>query len=863
MEHTITALRAAKLVADTIPVPYLGEAVAVALSIAELAKVCPVQGWTYTRLCWFVREERLTSHYVLTWQAVKDTRNDCRELAERVAKDTLGIYEQLRSCGTALDGGSASAPVEELLRFGSSLHSSTFIQEAELSCHVFSVLQRIRDRMERRKKKGIWSWVLKRSLISSEVAELTKELDHAIGRFNVKELIHIDHQISVIVGRQLNQDQHIEDSARVGEELIAMTRSISNAVATVQGELQSAAEANKFQLSLRDIELIEKLEDGEGSCTGVGSKARAIVRYRGELRRDGSRSAVIVKRFPTKDDNFMAEVERAKKLWHPNTTHFLGYCPDDSAPFLAYSMACHVGSFEALSRAVRGVEKFLWVMKATKQIQDALLYVASQSSDLQWTPDNDIEPITGGNDLIVTPDERVLLDVSQCKLDRLPNVVVLYEWTISLGSRTRKLIQELKQNPLANVVPHRRRSALCKLWRDFTSFTDFFTDEAVQWTSRRIVCPGECFLLSNKEVLDGLCYEDQLLYHTLTAVYHPAWLRPVTFKESASKKTKTSKGKKVRRKWQRVEGKERVYDIPATDLIHDGPQEYAAKERWRRYTVHDMDYGWCLQTQTRVRENGDCTGWFINQGIRLRDLPLDLGDLSIATGLNFTTQSYLVNMFDQSGRKKPPPTLYFYERVHQYPRASLDIDERLDWPWGYWSSDPDDKLEIERVQDSHRAREHSIAFLGVTEEGTFRWMQIVEDCLMCIDVRVEVEYCKYTPDQCMVLEEIQEAAIVEDMHEPDRWQSEPESDDESALEELWEEEQVQRDGNPKRRYEPESEEDSVRARHDKNRVATGLFWLRVDKKRRGVYSWDEWYRRLLTPIDFWRFVNVRDLITDG
>ncbi|KAI0351568.1 hypothetical protein OH77DRAFT_931272 [Trametes cingulata] len=165
-----------------------------------------------------------------------------------------------------------------------------------------------------------------------------------------------------------------------------------------------------------------------------------------------------------------------------------------------------------------------------------------------------------------------------------------------------------------------------------------------------------------------------------------------------------------------------------------------------------MEHDWELLTMTTVRESGDCKGWFLDQATRLCKLPLDFEDVAIgepisavneerrilivvriATALKFTTRTYLVHMFDKCGRTKPPPTLYFYERVHDYPRASLD--ERLDWPWGYWSTDPNDQSDIELIDDAHRARRHSIAFLGVAEDGAFRWMQIVEDAMFCIDIR--------------------------------------------------------------------------------------------------------------------------------
>lgn len=95
-------------------------------------------------------------------------------------------------------------------------------------------------------------------------------------------------------------------------------------------------------------------------------------------------------------------------------------------------------------------------------------------------------------------------------------------------------------------------------------------------------------------------------------------------------------------------------------------------------------------------------------------------------------------MFSAGGIQQPPPTrtLYFYEHVHDCPHATLAMDGQLNWPWGFWSTEADDRLEAERSEDAHRARgRHSINFAGVTDDGLYRWLQIVDGCMMSIDVR--------------------------------------------------------------------------------------------------------------------------------
>ncbi|KAH9884118.1 hypothetical protein C8Q73DRAFT_796355 [Cubamyces lactineus] len=816
MEHTLSVLRGAKDIAGALPIPYVDTAVGAALNIVELAK------------------------------EVKDAKEECKDLAERAAKYTREIYDQLKKYEKALDGQSDTEPLEELLR----------------------TLQQIEDRMARyagKSEKGAKRmfktirtiWI--RHRIIKEISKLTKQLDDAVNLFKTHTLLKLE--------------QKAENSERANAAIIAIGQAN-------QEMLLSLVEADKYQLRTQQIELQEELDRSElveGAPTVVAEASSSVMQavrwYRGTLRKDGCPRAVLVKRYERKEQDFSAEVAHAKKTWHPNILQFLGYCPDTEAPFLVYNLACHVGSFEAMSRAIRGVEKFMWVINATKRVLAGLHHLATTSAGIEWTPDNEVngpctgvysrmakvrdaqhpqvDPITGGSDLIVTPDSRILLDVSHCDIKRLPNLVILYEWTIRMDEIARGLVKQIKEDPLGHVPPWKRRSALCKLWQQFASFVDFERVASVVWTTRRIACPGECFLSSTKEILEGMCYEEQLQYRTLSAMFTPAWLLPFSAEQGDEQRNAQGRGKSRRGRQKKgrptkhqVETIELVYDIPCDDLLCNTPLDYVAKETWRRHTVCGLNYGLCLQTATTVRAIGDCSGWFINQGVRLRDLPLDPADMAIATGLRFTTETYLVHMFDQSGRKKPPSTLYFYERVHDYPRATLDIDARLEWPWSYWSTDPQDRLEIERLQDAHRSRAHSIAFVGLTEEGTFRWMQIVEDCMMHIDVRVEVEYSRYTPDECLVLEEIQEAAITEDEHmqSRDRWSMEDESDVASDLSDVWEEEEIQTGSGAQNHEGWADDDDEVLL--DEESVADGLFWLRVGKAPGRPYTLEEWEERL-------------------
>ena len=166
-----------------------------------------------------------------------------------------------------------------------------------------------------------------------------------------------------------------------------------------------------------------------------------------------------------------------------------------------------------------------------------------------------------------------------------------------------------------------------------------------------------------------------------------------------------------------------------------------------------------------------------------------------AYSLRFRTRTHLIQPGSRDRRKAvPPPTLFFYERVHTKARASLD--ETLDWPWGFWSTDPHDDiepLEIGDEDDIHK-RKLRITFLGVSQDGEFVWKQRVGHCAFrigvqcvpssCLQVatwtsqtrstaspqhayanafrRVEVSYHRFTRDECLVLREIKRWATPED-----------------------------------------------------------------------------------------------------
>ena len=111
----------------------------------------------------------------------------------------------------------------------------------------------------------------------------------------------------------------------------------------------------------------------------------------------------------------------------------------------------------------------------------------------------------------------------------------------------------------------------------------------------------------------------------------------------------------------------------------------------------------------------------------------------IAEGFRIHLRTFPVSTCNGMHTTTLPSQLYFFERAYDDPKKSLDWT--LDWPWGFWSIDPEDTWKLEDIgliTDAHRSREgsrHSIVFDGITPDGVRSWTQIVNGCMFCIEAR--------------------------------------------------------------------------------------------------------------------------------
>ncbi|OJT14945.1 hypothetical protein TRAPUB_8515 [Trametes pubescens] len=189
LETSIKALEIAKLVTAQIPVPGLSTAVECALSIAKKAK------------------------------DIKDTRDDCRALAERVATLVVAVYQQLKH-------GSSDTEVKE--------HVETFLQNLQ-------AIENLMDRRLRPRKRDRLLFALKRGKIADEVKTLTTKLEDCFRSFMIQTALAINQDMNTLRSGNVRMLQYIDDSARVGEVVLGDTRVIRTGLSDLAQRVRGSA----------------------------------------------------------------------------------------------------------------------------------------------------------------------------------------------------------------------------------------------------------------------------------------------------------------------------------------------------------------------------------------------------------------------------------------------------------------------------------------------------------------------------------------------------------------------------------------------------------------------------------------------
>ncbi|TFK82513.1 hypothetical protein K466DRAFT_666468, partial [Polyporus arcularius HHB13444] len=264
--------------------------------------------------------------------------------------------------------------------------------------------------MSRPKKKKLISVVWYSKKYKAELKKLTKELDRALEKFQVQGAVRIDLQLNHVMRAQGDLQQRGDDAERVRSELLRHAR---NNDASLVGLRHQLADTAQYDGTMRlfgrdDIELIELIEKGPLEQPGQ--------RYKARLRNSGG--LVVVRHFSRPDARFRKEVESAKSIWHPHMLNSIGFSRPD--PHMAFIVddGLYTRSFQATSAKIHGPDKMKWIQQVANDTYRALEYLASLGGNVDYV---EVDPrwLIADRDLVITKNDKVLLDPSCYKFDRL------------------------------------------------------------------------------------------------------------------------------------------------------------------------------------------------------------------------------------------------------------------------------------------------------------------------------------------------------------------------------------------------------------------------------------------------------------
>ncbi|KAM5536543.1 hypothetical protein V8D89_009820 [Ganoderma adspersum] len=359
--------------------------------------------------CALAEESKIPGLHALAKGALKvaemaketyDLQDQCYLLAERAAKYSAAVYCQLSSGISTLDEGTATKYIESLIE----------------------TLAAIEGLMMRRKKARFVDAFLRRETMTKEVKKLTGRLEDAVRVFDIQSSIHTNQQITMLLQRSEHLLQHAENSERVETALLSGSHRIDSTVQEILHRVRvDATHDGAMRLYGRDeVELVEEIgvEDA-GAEPGEGGP---VVQFRARLCESGR--SVTVRRFPQPGKKFRDAIAIAKKIWHPNVVHAIGYSREDPETSFIVNNGVYTHTYDTLSKSFHGIDKFLWTMQSSKQIIAGLMHLKNAFGELEWASGYQVgNSIDAKRGLVVGPDGTILLDVSCYDLKLLPEVI--------------------------------------------------------------------------------------------------------------------------------------------------------------------------------------------------------------------------------------------------------------------------------------------------------------------------------------------------------------------------------------------------------------------------------------------------------
>ncbi|KAM5533000.1 hypothetical protein V8D89_013342 [Ganoderma adspersum] len=335
-------------------------------------------------------------------EMVKETgdlkpEDECCSLAERAAKLSAAVYCQLSSGVSSLDDKTATRHIRSLIE----------------------TLAAIEVLMKRRHKARLLRTFQHLGSITKEVKALTGQLEDAVRVFDSS--IHTNQQITLLLRHSEHLLRHAENSERIETALLSGSHRIDSNVQEILHRVRvEATHDGAMRLYARgEVELVEELglED-----TAVEAGEEPVVQFSARIRE--TRRSVTVRRFPQPGKKSRDAIATAKKIWHPNIVHAIGYSREDpDTAFIVNNGVC--------AKTFHGIDKFLWQTVSDEYLQtppqSGLMHLKSVYGELRWAPDGDAKnSIDADEGLVVSADGKVLLDVGcyDLRLKELPVTII-------------------------------------------------------------------------------------------------------------------------------------------------------------------------------------------------------------------------------------------------------------------------------------------------------------------------------------------------------------------------------------------------------------------------------------------------------
>ncbi|KAI0774641.1 hypothetical protein BD413DRAFT_611663 [Trametes elegans] len=738
MDVTVRALRVANKTLELLPVsvPGLLPAVVVALKIAELA------------------------------QGAKDAKDGCHALALRAAGFCLKIHDEVQAHSRGVDFNSTSV----------ARHI------ADLTC----TLEDIESLMKRRKKAHIFRRLLHEKEMQQEVKDIGTRLEDAIRLFSINSAIATQSGLAQLAAGQGRLVQHADDADRASEALLSQTRNISQHVVNLAELVQKVTistailtdEDGMMLLRSADIDYVRELdgsedededyededededEDGdEDEAAGVDQEeedqedVRQVVRYEARIRQTGEN--VILKRYTCRDEAFKAAIRRSKKTFHPGFARIFGYSrPECRETFIVMGM-----DLKPIDRELEnlyGVDRFLRSIQLCKELMSVSDYMRRKGLFRPW--ETRLPPVLPSKQLYFTRDGCVRWDIDVWEYDVAPTTVATEEHAYELHGIMRILALDTLKRTLNSPMPITRAASLLRLWDRISESVSLFRHEHTAYSPVEQLSWVGTSLDPRVGDLATVRGED---YVPSPETLDLERLGPLThiclFDEDA-----------LDEEWHMIPDCEEViltlelncgqsFPDPDKDVRLEYDQ-LTRDEKWKRHTVHNMDYGMRVHSAQIVREKDSCRSFFLTQAVSLDIKDFVYGttepdeSLYVVRALAFTTTSYVVPL-TRPPFSKPPSKLYFYSLI-QDENSIHDFSV----PWGYWSTDPEPVCEwpaLDAPEPERRAfiRKTGIesVYCGYSHEFRYVWSQCAAGFLFRTEVMVAIQMVKPTEDELLLL----------------------------------------------------------------------------------------------------------------